>query len=122
MVSDQIEVAEKEPNNDVAEAQKVEIGTTVSGVISAPTDVDYTSSSWGRRGSGSSFRRRSSIDSKVVRYRPDVRLAGRKLTTNRNYRDNDALVDLVLPTDGDYLVRLFLHYLHRLVGRNTSTA
>ena len=35
------EVVEKEPNNDVEQAQKIEIGTTVNGVIGAPTDVDY---------------------------------------------------------------------------------
>src|SRR5205807_9807916 len=35
------EVAEKEPNNDFDQAQKVPIGTTVTGVISSPTDVDY---------------------------------------------------------------------------------
>src|SRR5829696_9567582 len=34
-VSDLTEVAEKEPNNDVAEAQKIELGTVVSGVIAA---------------------------------------------------------------------------------------
>ena len=28
---------------------------------------------------------------------------GRKLAANRNYKDNDALVDVVLPADGDYL-------------------
>src|SRR5687768_13645949 len=37
-VSDLNEIAEKEPNNDVGEAQKIELGTVVSGVISAPTD------------------------------------------------------------------------------------
>src|SRR5262245_47597073 len=36
------EVNEKEPNNDVPEAQRVEIGTTVNGVLTAGTDVDYT--------------------------------------------------------------------------------
>ena len=34
------EVAEKEPNNDVPDAQRVEIGTTISGVIANQTDVD----------------------------------------------------------------------------------
>src|SRR5262249_47666030 len=35
------EVNEKEPNNDVPEAQRVELGTVVNGVIANPTDVDY---------------------------------------------------------------------------------
>jgi hypothetical protein len=36
------EVAEKEPNNDLEQAQRVEVGTTVSGLINPATDVDYT--------------------------------------------------------------------------------
>jgi hypothetical protein len=41
VVGDLNEVAEKEPNNDVEQAQRVEIGTTISGVINPATDVDY---------------------------------------------------------------------------------
>src|SRR5258708_6095869 len=41
VVGDLTEVAEKEPNNDVAEAQRVELNTTINGTIAAPTDVDY---------------------------------------------------------------------------------
>ncbi|MBI1830749.1 MAG: hypothetical protein HYR84_04780, partial [Planctomycetes bacterium] len=37
VVGDLTEVAEKEPNNDVEQAQKIEIGTTVTGAITAPT-------------------------------------------------------------------------------------
>jgi hypothetical protein len=37
------EVAEKESNNDVEPAHKIEIGTTVTGAISTPIDVDYFS-------------------------------------------------------------------------------
>ena len=36
------EVNEAEPNNDVPEAQRIQLGTVVNGVISSPTDVDYT--------------------------------------------------------------------------------
>jgi hypothetical protein len=46
------EVAEKEPNNDVEQAQKVEIGTTITGAITAGTDVDYFAFP-ARRGSAS---------------------------------------------------------------------
>jgi hypothetical protein len=106
-VSDQTEVSEKEPNNDVAEAQKVEIGTTVSGVISSPTDVDYT------RFTGKKDQRviisclASSIDSKATPMIEVFDTAGRKLASNRNYQNDDALIDLVLPADGDYFVRTF---------------
>jgi len=34
-------VLEKEPNNDVPQAQRVELNSTINGSITAPTDVDY---------------------------------------------------------------------------------
>jgi hypothetical protein len=106
-VSDQIEVAEKEPNNDVGEAQKVEIGTTVSGVISTPTDVDYTAFA-GKKGERVVVScLASSVGSRAAPMIEVFDTAGHKLAANRNARDNDALVDVVLPADGEYLVRLF---------------
>jgi hypothetical protein len=100
------EVAEKEPNNDVPEAQRIAIGTTVNGVIASGTDVDYTvfAGKKGQRVVVSCFA--GSIDSRV---NPMIEIFdgnGHKLTTNRNYRDTDALADLILPADGDYYVRL----------------
>src|SRR5262249_33731140 len=41
MIGDLPEVVEKEPNNDVDTAQRVEMNTTINGAITAPTDVDY---------------------------------------------------------------------------------
>ena len=41
VVSDQKEFVEQEPNDDVPAAQKIELNSSVSGVISTPTDVDY---------------------------------------------------------------------------------
>jgi hypothetical protein len=106
IVGDLNEVVEKEPNNDVAEAQRIELNTTVNGVISTPTDVDYTvfAGKKGQRVIISCLA--SSIDSKA---RPMIELfdpSGRRLAANRNYNGNDALADAVLPDDGDYYVRL----------------
>jgi len=106
-VGDRPEVNEKEPNNDVPEAQKVEVGTTVNGVIAAGTDVDYSvfAGKKGQRVVVSCVT--TGIDSKA---RPMIEVfdvSGRKLAANRAYRDGDALVDLVVPDDGDYYVRLF---------------
>jgi hypothetical protein len=105
-VSDLIEVSEKEPNNDVPEAQKIELGTVISGAISAPADVDYSSfvGKKGQRVIVSCLA--SSIDSKATPFIEVFDAGGRKLATNRNYRDNDALVDVILPTDGEYVVRV----------------
>lgn len=107
-VGDRPEVNEKEPNNDVPEAQKVEVGTTINGVFTNGTDVDYTLFT-GTKGQRIIIGcRTTSIDSKA---RPMIEVFaaadGRKLAINRNYKDGDAVTDVVLPADGDYLVRLF---------------
>jgi hypothetical protein len=107
VVGDLADASEKEPNNDVPEAQRVELGTTINGVINAPTDVDYTvfAGKKGQRVIASCLA--SSVDSKAE---PMVELfdsAGRRLAFNRSYRDGDAVADVVLPADGDYYVRLF---------------
>ncbi len=42
VVGELSEVLEKEPNNDVEQAQRVAVGTTISGVVNPGTDVDYS--------------------------------------------------------------------------------
>ncbi|MBP3958530.1 PPC domain-containing protein [Gemmata sp. G18] len=107
VVGDLLEVNEKEPNNDIPDVQKIEIGTTINGVISNPTDVDYAAFT-GKKGQRIVVScQASSIDSKAEPMIEIFDASGRKLTTNRNYRDNDAVADVVLPTDGEYFVRLF---------------
>jgi len=101
------EVAEKEPNNDVPEAQRVEIGTTVVGQITNGATVDYTVFA-GKAGQKVVISvLTSSIDGKGRPMFEVIDPAGRKIAQNRNYRDNDACTDVVLPADGDYLIRLF---------------
>ena len=48
----------------------------------------------------------SSIDSKLNAEVEVWDKGGTRLASNRNYRDNDALLDVTLPGDGDYLVRV----------------
>jgi hypothetical protein len=106
VVGDLPETMEKEPNNDVAEAEEIPLDSTVHGAIAAPTDVDFF------RFAGAKGQRvvvsclTSSIDSKL---HAEVELydkAGTLLASNRNYRDGDALLDCTLPAAGDYLVRV----------------
>lgn len=100
------ETEEKEPNNDVPEAQKIALGTVVSGVIANPQDVDYYAfpAKAGQRVLVHCAT--SSIDSRA---RPLVEVYAadnRKLAMSRNYADNDALADVTVPADGEYLVRV----------------
>jgi hypothetical protein len=101
------EVAEREPNNDVPEAQRVAVGTTVNGVLATSIDVDYAvfAGKKGQRVVVSCLT--TSIDSRAAPMIEVFDAAGRKLAVNRNYRDADAVADVTLPADGDYHVRLF---------------
>jgi hypothetical protein len=107
VVGDLAEVSEKEPNNDVAQAQRVDLNTTIHGAITSPTDVDYFvfAGTKGQRVVVSCLS--SSIDSRlpaaVELYDKDDHLLG----TNRSYHGSDALLDCTLPDDGDYYLRLF---------------
>ncbi|HZY89925.1 MAG TPA: PPC domain-containing protein, partial [Gemmataceae bacterium] len=106
VVGDLAEVAEKEPNNDQPESQRVEINSTVNGAMASPVDVDYFvfAGKKGQRVVLSCLA--SSIDS---RFEPNLELYDGKnnlLASNHAYHGNDALTDCTLPADGDYYVRL----------------
>ncbi len=106
VVGDLAEVAEKEPNDDVEQAQRVELNTTITGVIANPVDVDYFvfAGKKGQRVLCSCLT--STIDSRLTPVLEVYARSGRLLAHNHNYQDEDALADCTLPEDGDYLVRL----------------
>ncbi len=106
VVGDLKEVLETEPNNDVPQAQRVTLNTTVNGTISAGTDVDYFvfTGKKGQRVLASCLS--SSIDSRLHAALEMFDHTGKLLAANRNYNGNDALVDCTLPEDGDYTLRL----------------
>lgn len=106
VVGDLNELLEKEPNNDVQEAQRVELNTTITGAITAPTDVDYFvfAGKKGQRVVLSCLS--SSIDSRLQPLLQVFDLKGKLLASSRHYNYNDALTDLTIPEDGDYHVRL----------------
>ncbi len=100
------EVAEKEPNNDVEQSQKVQVGTTITGVIAAATNVDYTSFTGKKSQRVLITCMCASIDSRL---HPEMRLldsSGRQLAYNRPLPGHDGLIDMTLPADGDYFLRL----------------
>lgn len=107
VVGELAEVVEKEPNNDVEQAQRVELNTTINGMIAAPTDVDYFlfAGTKGQRVLISCLT--SSIDSRLHAALELYAPSGRKIAFNRNYQENDALVDVTLPAAGDYLLRVY---------------
>ncbi len=101
------EVLEKEPNNDVEQAQRVEMNSTINGSMASPTDVDYYvfAGKKGRRVILSCLA--STIDSRFHAGLEVYDARGKQLVSGRDYHDNDALADCTLPEDGDYFVRVY---------------
>lgn len=107
VVSDHKDIVEVEPNNDVPQAQKIELNSTVSGVIATPIDVDYYvfAGKKGQRVVCSCLS--TSIDSRLPAAIQLYGANGGYLGFSRNFVNNDALLDATLPADGDYYVRVF---------------
>jgi hypothetical protein len=106
VVGDTTEANEAEPNNDVPQAQGVPLETTVNGVISNPTDVDYVSVRVKAGQNVVVYCLSTSIDSKL---QADLMVAGpdgKRLAANRGYRGGDAVLDFLAPADGEYLIRV----------------
>ncbi len=100
------EIEEKEPNNDVPEAQPIAIGTIANGVIANKTDVDYYTLT-GKKGQRLVIACAASrIDSKLSADLRVFSLQGRELAAGKFYREGDAVVSVTLPEDGEYLIRL----------------
>jgi hypothetical protein len=107
VVGDLDEANEQEPNDDTDKAQKIALNSVVNGVVLAGTDVDYYAFT-GLKGQRVVFScRASSIDSKLHAAIEVYDRKGALHGLNRNYADNDALLDVTLPADGEYLVRVF---------------
>lgn len=106
VVGDLKEVMETEANNDLPQAQKVELNSTINGTISAGSDVDFSVFT-GKKGQRVIiYCAGSSVDSKINPLLEIYNSKGQRLGSNRNYFDRNALIDVILPEDGDYFVRL----------------
>ena len=99
-------VREKEPNDDVDKAQKVEIGTTIFGVISGNTDVDYYTFA-GKKGQRLVISCLTiSIDSRLY---PEIRVFDseqRQIAFHRPLPGSDAVTSVTLPANGNYFIRI----------------
>ncbi|MBL8796110.1 MAG: PPC domain-containing protein, partial [Planctomycetia bacterium] len=106
VAGDLAEVVEQEPNDDVAQAQKIELNTVINGRINPKVDVDY-STFQGKKGQRVVVAcAASSIDSRLSAFVQLFDPSGRQLAANAFYRDRDAVLSATLPVDGDYLVRI----------------
>ncbi len=106
VVGDHKDISETEPNNDVPQAQKIDLNTTANGVITTATDVDYYvfSGKKGQRVVCACLS--SSIDSRLPAAVQVYGADGSNLGNSIGYSNSDAVADVTLPTDGEYYVRV----------------
>ncbi len=106
-VGTRAEIAEVEPNNAVEQAQPVTLEQTVNGKMNGATDVDWFkfAGKAGQRVLGELYARRldSRFDGTLELY--DAK--GRRIAAARNNIQRDPLLDVALPADGEYLLKVY---------------
>jgi len=100
------EIAEKEPNNTIEQAQVVALPAAISGVIGGPAQVDFYRFK-ATKGQDLVFevdasRRGSALDSSLALLNP----AGKELARNEDYNGLDSLVTFAAPEDGEYILQI----------------
>lgn len=100
------ESVEREPNDDVPQANDIALESTVYGVVATPTDVDYY------RFTGPTGQRilahcqTASVDGRLDALVELYDAAGRRLARARRGVESDVLLDATLPADGEYHLRV----------------
>lgn len=101
------EIAEVEPNNAVEQAPLVALEQLINGKVNGGTDVDWFkfAGTAGQRVLGELYARRldSRLDGALELY--DAK--GRRLAVARNNVQRDPLLDVTLPADGEYFLKLY---------------
>ncbi len=101
------ELNETEPNNTRETAPVIELNQTVNGRVNGATDIDWFkfAGKAGQRVLGDCAARR--LDSKLDANLELYDATGKRLAAARNTLvSKDALLDVTLPADGDYFVKL----------------
>ena len=105
-IGDLPETIETEPNDDLPQAQKIELNSTLHGAIERPNDVDEYRFHAKKGTRVVAACEATSIDSRFTAALELFDLKRRPLAANHEYRGRDAVLDAVLPEDGDYVLRL----------------
>jgi hypothetical protein len=107
VIGDLAEAVEHEPNDDVGQAERVALESTVSGTISGATDIDDFVFTGTKNQHVIISGLASSIDSRLLMAVELYDASGKRLAANHEYLGTDTLCDVELAADGDYLVRVF---------------
>lgn len=107
VVGDRPEVAETEPNNELAKAQVVALNSVVNGRSDGGTDLDLfkVTLKSGERVLFDCRARR--MDSRMAPVMDLLDASGRKLATVRRNVRQDAVLDYTATADGEYVLRLY---------------
>ena len=106
VVGTRAEIREKEANNSKDQATPVEIDTVVNGQINGATDLDFYKFQ-GKKGQRILIICRAQrIDSRL-RPELEVHSASRRLGYSPHRVNRETVVDVVLPEDGEYFVKLY---------------
>src|SRR6516225_2787063 len=102
---DLVEVAEKEPNDEPATAQAVQVNSVINGTSDqGRDDIFRFPAKKGQRVVVECFAQR--LDSQLDGTMTLTDKSGRLLASNRGYAGRDPLVEFIAPADGDYFVTL----------------
>ena len=106
VVGDRAEVKETEPNNTPAEAKIVAINTTINGEINPAADIDCFAFE-GKKGQRLLFEVEAErVDSKLDATLRLFDASSRAIAESRDVFGDDPFLDVTLPTDGRYVVKL----------------
>lgn len=110
VVGDINEINETEPNNEKAQANRVELNTTINGRINAAEDVDWFvfKAKQGQRVliECEAWRIDSKMDGVMWLYNSDAKLMASSQDEDLTSEKRDPFIDFDAPADGDYYVKI----------------
>ncbi len=113
-IGDAAEVVEKEPNDEIAQATRAELGAGLNGRFDTPGDIDrfVFAAKKGQKFTFTSITRSQGAPSDLVLKLTDAK--GKQFATAEDTGANDGIVNYTFPADGDYI--LAVEDLHRRGG------
>jgi hypothetical protein len=113
-IGDAAEVVEKEPNGELAQATRAELGAGLNGRFDTPGDIDrfVFAAKKGQKFAFASITRSQGAPSDLVLKLTDAK--GKQLATADDTGANDGIINYTFPADGDYI--LAVEDLHRRGG------
>jgi hypothetical protein len=106
VVGERPELIETEPNNSVEQATPVELNQTVNGRMNSGADIDFFKFTGQQGQRVIAFCRAARIDSQMAATLEFYDAFGRRLAYGRSLTRNEPLVDVTLPADGEYFVKV----------------